>query len=328
MKKLNKSFFTFSFATFFLGASTLLILYKLIPAIFLHTVYYCQKIINNYSTHIPEQINNIILMFITFTFVTFSARVILTLIKIRRIRKGLIKNEKRTKGLSEIIKKVGLSNKVSIIEDYKPFAFCLGIKNPRIYISTKTVSIMTTKQLEAILIHEKYHLEHADSLTLFIGSLPHLLFPFFPLLPKLLDRYKIERELEADQQAVRELGATRPVIEVLRKLIENSSISPAYTSSIAELSTLEVRIKSLINKKTIFPKIKKLDILISAISLIFIIALIATPVHAVEIHANNQNAVVICLEGENCSNLCKSNSSSVYNDRISHPYSSIKKFSP
>jgi beta-lactamase regulating signal transducer with metallopeptidase domain len=226
-----------------------------------------------------------------------------------------------SKDISEVIKRNNLVNKVSIVKSDKMLAFCLGIKNPKIYISTKTIQNMTKKQIEAILIHEKYHLEHSDSLTLFIGSLPHLLFPFFPLLPKLVERYKIERELEADKQAVRKLGNIQ-MIGVLRKFIETSPVSPSYVYSVSDPSTIEARIESLLDKKITYPKVRKLDILISAASLLVVLATIVTPVHALEVHSSNQDAMIVCVEEGNCSNSCKSNLLRVSTDKASHPFSS------
>lgn len=296
MKKLNKNFLIFTLTTLFLGISMLLIIYKLLPTFFSHTVYYCQQLINSYSIKIPEQINLILIAFIAMTLIAFLTRVFVTIIKIHRMKNKLIKNEKKLRNILPLVEKTGLTNKVSIVKDKRSFAFCLGIRKPRIYISTKTVSIMTRKQLEAILLHEKYHLENADSLTLFIGSLPQLLFPFFPILPKLLEHYKIEREIKADKQAVKELGTTKPIIGVLKKLLETSSVSPIFVSPIAETNSLDIRIKTLLNKKTDSSKIRKLDLLISTLSLGFIITSIAVPVHAVEIHTNNHGAMMVCLE--------------------------------
>ena len=325
MRRLNKNFLTFTFTTFFLGISALLILYKLLPTFLSHTVYYCQQLFNSYSIKIPQQVSLIIMAFVSVTIIIFLLRVFLTIVKIHLMKNRLLENEKETKSISKLVEKVGLESKVLVIEDAMPFAFCLGIRSPHIYVSTKTVSIMTKKQLEAILLHEKYHLEHADSLTLFIGSLPQLLFPFFPILPRLLERYKIEREIKADKQAAKELGATKPVIGVLKKLLQTPPVSPAFVSSMADTNSLEIRIKSLLNKRTESIKIKKIDFVISIFSLILIIASIAAPVHAVEIHTNNQNIMIVCLQDNECSRWCQEhNSFTPYKANVSYPYSSVK----
>ncbi|MCL6096621.1 MAG: M56 family metallopeptidase [Patescibacteria group bacterium] len=317
MRKINKNFLAFTSITAFLGISVVLLLYKLVPAFFTHTVYYCQLLINSYSIKIPHEFNLIIFVFLSLIIFVFLTKALVTFIKIRRMKKYLIKNEKIVEKVLILVEKVDLKNKVSIVKDKRPFAFCLGIRNPHIYISTKTVSIMTAGQLEAILLHEKYHLDHADSLTLFIGSLPELLFPFFPLIPKLLERYKIEREIRADRLAAKGLGTKKPIIEVLKRMLENPSVSPSFIPSIADTSTLEIRIKSLMNKTTTSPKIKKIDFLISIISLSFIVASIVTPVQATEIHAKNQDAVMVCLEDNRCIKQCEKNN-------MSHSYSPVR----
>lgn len=318
---MNKNFLKFTSITLFLTVSMFVIIYKLIPVLFLHTVYYCQQLINSFSIQIPQQINLILISFIMITIFVFVTRLFVVFAKIQKMKKNLARNQKMTESMLGLTKKVGLKNKVSFVKDSKPFAFCLGIRNPHIYISTKTVSMMTRRQLEAILLHEKYHLEHADSLTLFIGSLPQLLFPFFPLLPRLLEHYKIEREIKADRKAVRELGTKKPIIAVLKKLLETPSATPAFISSIAETDTLELRIKSLLNKETDCPKIRRLDFLISAFSLGFIVlAIAAPPVHALEMHINNQDTTMVCLGGEECARWCRDHNTVNPPPNMSHLY--------
>lgn len=324
MKKINKNLLLFTFTTLFLGVGILSTIYKLVPTFFSHTVYYCQLLINSYLIKIPREFNLIILVFLFLISVVFITKTLATFIKIYRTKSYLIKNERKMKSISHLVEEIGLTNKVSVVKDAKPFAFCLGIKNPRIYISTKTVSMMTRKQLEGILLHEKYHLEHADSLTLFIGSLPQILFPFFPILPKLLERYKIEREIKADNHAVNELGTKAPVIGVLKKLLETTSVSPVFASSIANENSLEIRIKSLLNRKTYSPKLKKMDLLISVISLSLIILSIAVPVHAVEINTDNHGAMMVCLEGKECSSRCINHNTVNDASNMSRPYSSAR----
>lgn len=323
MKKINKNLLIFTSIASFFGISLILIFYKFIPTFFIHTVYYCQLLINSYFIKIPHEFNLIIFVFIFFVSFVFLTKVLITFIKIRRMKNYLIKNEKKVEKVLMLAQKVGLKNKVSIVKDTRLFAFCLGIRRPRIYISTKTVSIMTIRQLEAILFHEKYHLEHADSLTLFIGSLPQLLFPFFPILPKLLENYKIEREIKADRQAVKKLG-TKPVIGVLKKLLETHSVSPVFVSSIAQTNSLDVRIKSLLNRRSDFPKIKRSDFLISALSLGFIILAIAAPVHAVEINTGKKDTIMVCLEGKECAKWCKAHNSVNPMSNMSRSYSKAR----
>ncbi len=324
MRKINKNLFIFSLITSFLGISIASIIYKFTPAFFVHTINYCQFLIDSYSIKIPHELSFFISLFILLISFVFLIKVFMTFIKIKTMRNYLIKNEIRVNKVLVLAQKTGLKNKVSVVKDTKSFAFCLGFRKPHIYLSSKTVSIMTTKQLKAILLHEKYHLERADSLILFIGSLPELLFPFLPLIPTFLNRYKIEREIEADKQAVLGLGAKGPVIEVLKIFLENSFVSPSYISSISNTGTLEVRIQSLLDKTTTYPKIKIMDFLISILSLSFIFVSIVVPVQATEIHAKNQDAIMICPENTRCVNQCKNNEGFTNKSDMSHSYTPVR----
>ena len=87
------------------------------------------------------------------------------------------------------------------IQSEKPFAFCFGIRSPKIYVSSALISLFTKDEFETILCHEKHHLESRDALTLLVAHMVESLFPFFPLLSDLIMAYRTEREMLADRAA-------------------------------------------------------------------------------------------------------------------------------
>lgn len=86
-------------------------------------------------------------------------------------------------------------------------AFCAGCLRPRIYISTGALALLSRRELEAVLAHERHHRDRRDPLRLLlIRSLADALF-FMPALRRLGERYAALAELAADEAAIRGGGA-------------------------------------------------------------------------------------------------------------------------
>ena len=66
-------------------------------------------------------------------------------------------------------------------------AFCLGFFRPKIYLSTGLTKLMNGPELEAIILHEKYHLLKRDNIFLTAVNFIKQLFLPFPILADLLD---------------------------------------------------------------------------------------------------------------------------------------------
>lgn len=98
-------------------------------------------------------------------------------------------------------------SRVVLLEDPRPRAFCAGFLRPRIYLSTGARDALSSDALEAVIAHERHHLERRDPLrTSLARTLGEALF-FVPILRRLAERYTDLAELAADEAAVRERGA-------------------------------------------------------------------------------------------------------------------------
>jgi Zn-dependent protease with chaperone function len=78
-------------------------------------------------------------------------------LKTSRFRKKL-KTAKIPSLIQKLSLKHNLQEKIKVIIDKRPFAFCLGLFHPKIFISTGMIKIMKKSEVEMILLHEKYHL--------------------------------------------------------------------------------------------------------------------------------------------------------------------------
>lgn len=285
---------------------TAAILQKYIPLLLHHTVYYCQELLNSFSIQLPKGLGTSMFTVALILVGVITAKFAMTFIKIQRFRAKLLSKRISNKQLEVLENKLSLKGLVIIIKDSKPQAFCFGIRNPKIYLSTGILQLADIQELEAVLRHEKYHLEHKDSLTLLIGSVTASLFPFFPVLTDLVHQYRIKRELNADQAVTNSMTSASSLLSVLKKLI-NQEYAPTYafTSSLAESDTLELRIKTLLKQKDTRHNISFVRIGISLISALVMYTLLIAPVNAIELHDGEQDAMMLCMQGDECVSWCK-----------------------
>lgn len=304
MKRINKNLVTFVVLISVLGISFVMVLMKLLP-LAQHTSYYCQSLINSFSMSISHYILAIpfILLFMLLTITITKLLIILAKAQFLKIK--LMKKSHVNTSFSTLLEKLQLTDKTYFIESNKQFAFCLGIRSPKIYISTSLVNLLSTQEVEAVLRHERYHLNNRDTLTMLVALIGESLFPFLPLISDVLHNYRIEREIKADQEAIRGLGDEKPLIAVFKKMLGVPSVAMASVVAIADRDTLEPRILKLVKKNTHFKKFKLKNLIISVFSIFVMGIVILFPVQAFEMHYQGQDIMMICSNKSSCINACK-----------------------
>src|SRR5258708_14270292 len=305
MIRINKNLLKFVILALFLGLGLFIFLSKFLPLFLQHSVYFCQQFIHSFSIKIPNQFGYVIPIVLAIMAATLLYKLVSIYREVQSLRKHLTSYEKTRHGLHKLLKKLNLQDKVYVIQSEKPFAFCVGVRHQKIYLSTMLLSLMSEKELEAILLHEKYHLKNLDSIIMLRESLLQLVFPFFPIVQDLIMQYKINREIDADWEAVQKLGDSKPVISVLKKFLSFPSVSFASVSAIADYETLEPRINALIKKEKKFRQFKVKNALISFLTVLIFSAIVISPVNAIEMHMPKQDATMLCLQGDACAGWCK-----------------------
>lgn len=332
MIRINKNLILFSGLILLLGMVVLLTLQKFTPLLW-HATYYCQSFIETYMIPIPFYINLIpfALLFIIVSLAVIKFTLANTRVYVlqHKLKNKIVLQNKPKK----IIKRLGLEEKTIIIKSNKYFAYCMGIRSPKIYVSTGLVKSLSEHELEAVLRHEQYHLENHDTFTMTIASIAQSLFPFFPLIGDLIKKYRIEREIKADAFAIRKSGSSLPLISALQKLLATPSTQNLAFAAIADHDTLEPRIHSLLNRKYMQRQFRIKHLVISLFSAAFIGVIIATPVHAKEIHPKELDVVMFCTDGA-CINSCtnEKNLNKLYSETptndILNKSSASQSFSP
>ncbi len=307
---IKPSKYLLAFASLFvlLGTGLLVTSSKFLPILLQHTVYYCQTTLSSFSTRIPGGIGTFLTGILVLLVGYTLAKLTLTYLKIISFRKRLHVEVAQNDIFRKVVQKLSLDNKAYLINDIKPFAFCYGIRRPKIYVSTKLLEMISPTELEAILRHEQYHLEHKDPFIMLLAEVAKSLFPFFPLLSDLIHNYKIEREISADYQVTQNLGTSNSLISVLKKLLLCDPIEQyAFAPALADHESLEVRIKALVHKDYSFARFKFFNIVVSLLSIGLFTVLVTAPVQAVELHNEHQDVMMVCMQGNECAQWCKKN---------------------
>ncbi|MBI2909523.1 MAG: M56 family metallopeptidase [Chloroflexi bacterium] len=150
--------------------------------------------------------------------------------------------------LRRAAKRVGLGlNRVEYVRDAGLFALCHGFFFPRVCVSRGLVRSMSKEELEAVLLHEAYHLRQRDPLrTLVSRSLSCALF-FVPIVRHFADRYLVYRELAADAWALRRVG--RSVMASAFLKIVGSPNQPGL-AAVGAMNVTDERLRRLLNPET------------------------------------------------------------------------------
>jgi beta-lactamase regulating signal transducer with metallopeptidase domain len=291
-----------------LTVSYFFIVFKYFQILIHHSIYYCQEMVKALNLHLPGDLGKVVmgtLLFITM-FTLFT--VMRSIIAMYSFKQTLEKTKNSNyPGLGTILEKLSLTGKVIVMDRSKPQAFCFGITNPKIYVSTGMIRLMNMNELEAILRHEKSHLRHKDALTLFLASMIQSLFPFFPVISDFVRIYRTDREINADSEAIEGMTENTSITEVLKKLLRYEPMPHlAFIPDIISEESLEARIHSLHASNRRHNKISLRNLGLSAISFLILIGLIVTPVRAIEIHEAGGDAVVLCSDNaDNCEMVCR-----------------------
>lgn len=301
MISLSKNMLLFSGIMVFASISFVAVLQKL-PRLISHATYYCQSALVSFLTPVPKQL--LLLPLIVFFLFLSGAlgKLVFILIKTYLLKKNLVKQVMFSQQLQQLLERLRIQEDTYLINSPKPFAFCLGIIKPKIYVSKALIDIMNIQELETILHHEKYHLKHRDTLTMFFAVFGTSLFPFFPILSDFVHNYRIERELRADKEAIHKTGSSRLLVSVLKKLLNTNPFpSFAFAYGVADYDSLEPRIKALLQGT--FPTFQKFKTSNIAISIFFIFALvfaISGPVHGMHMHSNDHHIMMLHPRQDEC----------------------------
>ena len=99
---------------------------------------------------------------------------------------------------------------VEVVDHDEPFAFTFGLGRPRVAVSRGLVEQLSSEELDAVVVHERYHVGARDPLKLLVARAAARTCFFLPAIGHLVARYLAGRELAADRHSLRDSG--RPAL--------------------------------------------------------------------------------------------------------------------
>lgn len=305
--KIHNYLLAFSGTLLFLTFGHIVVIYKYFLILVHHGLFYCQQMAKSLNFQIPGEYGKIVAGIFILAVVFTLFKLFGSMVNVFAFRKSILsKKHKHYDTLQSLFLSLDIQGKIFVFTQAKPQAFCFGIRNPKIYISTGLIHLMSPNELAVILRHEKHHLKHRDTLTLLLASVIESLFPFFPVVSDFIKVYRTDREIEADNAAITNARDKQLLKDVLRKLIQyEPDINPIFLPAMMSVDTLEARIRSINVIDNTYKKIGLRNLGLSVLSLAALLGLMVTPVNAIELHEDGQDVIILCNGSTSCESACR-----------------------
>jgi len=135
-----------------------------------------------------------------------------------------------------------------VISHPAPLAITMGFIQPKIVLSTGLINLLNEDELSAVISHEMYHKENRDPLTIFLMSLCSSTMWYIPILKWFNQKYRIIKEILADEYAIEKQGTSVNLGSALLKMLQvarHEKMAFAY-ASFADTS-VNYRIEYMLN---------------------------------------------------------------------------------
>lgn len=222
--------------------------------------------------------------------------------KTNRFKKNLKIIKKQPNFLHKITDELEVRDNIVLFSHSEPLAFCLGIFNPKIFLSTKLLSVLNKNELKAVILHEQQHFLSKDNLSLMILNLIKYMFFFFPVTNDLVKSFELHREVKADQNVINNMESKKFLISALQKVISNVQLNLLLATSFSKETIFELRIKKLMGEN---PKLSILHFKNIIISFCMFLLMFAFVINKIEVHAQSSNSTLLCLDKGTCQNSCQ-----------------------
>src|SRR5712691_11768004 len=200
-------------------------------------------------------------------------QLISTMVLIRALVSRRVATPRR---VSELARELGIAGRIDVVADRRPFSFCYWFRDPRICVSTALVRRLGTGELRAVLLHERYHLRHRDPLRLVIARYFAAGLYVIPVVDELLGFYALEKEIAADEDAVREAAGVNALANALYKVLPDAGdVSLGLLVPVSSLSVTEARIEQLVAGRQIALSLSPISVGLSGGALVAAAVLVA-----------------------------------------------------
>jgi len=160
---------------------------------------------------------------------------------------------------------VRLAGRLDVVADVRAFSFCYWFVRPRICLSTGLLARLDPDEVTAVLLHERWHLRRRDPLRLVIARYFAAGLYVVPVVEELVEYYTLEKELEADLDAVHALGDVGPLARALYKVLPDADqVELGLLTPVGALSATEARIDQLVEGRTVPLRVRPLSVALSS----------------------------------------------------------------
>jgi len=159
---------------------------------------------------------------------------------------------------------LGMAGRIDVVADRRAFSFCYWFIRPRVCLSTGLLARLEGDELDAVLLHERSHLLRRDPLRLVIARYFAAGLYVVPVVEELVEYYTLEKELEADQDAVHALGDVGPLARALYKVLPDADqLELGLLTPVGALSATEARIDQLIDGRALPLRVRPVSVALS-----------------------------------------------------------------
>jgi Zn-dependent protease with chaperone function len=169
-----------------------------------------------------------------------------------------------------------LDGRIDVVADRRPFSFCYWFLRPRICLSTALVKRLDHDELRAVLHHERYHLRQRDPLRQVVARYFAAGLYVVPVVDELVSFHTLQKEIEADEEAVRASGDVRSIASALYKLLPDADdVSLGLLVPVSSLSVTEARIDQLVAGRPLSLALSPVSVVLSGGALVAAAVLVA-----------------------------------------------------
>jgi hypothetical protein len=169
-----------------------------------------------------------------------------------------------------------LDGRIDVVADDRPFSFCYWFVRPRICLSTALVERLDHDELRAVLHHERYHLRQRDPLRQVVARYFAAGLYVVPVVDELVSFHTLQKEIEADEEAVRASGDVRSIASALYKLLPDADdVSLGLLVPVSSLSVTEARIDQLVAGRPLALSLSRVSVVLSGGALLAAAVLVA-----------------------------------------------------
>lgn len=187
---------------FLLSMAALAVLFRKYALLtFHHFVEACRQLANTFFTSGTHFIGLMIVVLTLLVAVIFCVKTLFSLMKTQRKIKNLLayKSDTIPNKLQNVLEKAELEgDRVVVIRKQSNHAFSYGIRSPKIVLSEGVIKKLSSKQLEAVVLHELYHLKSKHSLLLILSEIISSTLFFLPLVKEINKKMRVVFEKQAD----------------------------------------------------------------------------------------------------------------------------------